>query len=338
MATAIGTITRAATRGTSPLRVLTFPTHERYQAGLAGSNAMFYMVQSPQVKTWDRRYAPLPANHILLNPSRGDKQIPSDVDFDVVLSQNKFGQFQIASQLAKLYGLPLISLEHTLPVPSWPKSYVDQVKTLRGHLNVFISNYSIKQWGWDEEDHSVRVIHHGVDTSTFCPNPMGVDRKPTLLSVVNDWINRDIFCGYKLWRDVTEGLPVVVVGDTPGLSQPTASVADLVMKYRQSEVFVNTSLVSPIPTSLLEAMACGCAPVAAATCMIPEVIKNGANGFISNDPKELRSYCEMLLNDRRLCRQIGEQARLTVLNRFSSEKFVKNWDKLLIEAANLVGV
>jgi glycosyltransferase involved in cell wall biosynthesis len=337
VATPLGSITRAATRRPDePLNVLTFPTHEAYESGLAKTGHSFYAVRAKGIKDWNRAYRPVPANYTLLNPSRGDKQVPPDVDFDLVLSQNKFGQFHIAEQFARKLHLPLVSLEHTLPVPSWNQSQRESLRQMRGHLNLFISEYSIREWGWDPKDPTVRVIHHGIDTETFSPNDMMCDRKPHLLSVVNDWVNRDWCCGFKLWQEVSKDLPVTVVGATPGLSEPAKSVHDLVMKYRSSSVFLNTSLISPVPTALMEAMSCGCAVVSTATCMIPSIIENGVNGFISNDPAELRAYCQHLLRDVDLAASMGAAARQTIIDRFSQEKFVANWDSLLREATDTV--
>lgn len=336
MATPIGSITRAATRGGSPLNILTFPTHEAYESGLAKTGHNFYAVRSQGIKDWNVAYRPLPSNYTLLNPSRGDKQLPPDVDFDLVLSQNKFGQFQIAKQLARQLHLPLVSLEHTLPVPSWESERLAGLAQMRGDLNLFISEYSIEKWGWSKKDPSVRVIHHGIDTKTFSPNDLMVARKPVLLSVVNDWVNRDWCCGFKLWQEVSREMPTLVVGATPGLSEPAKSVHDLVMKYRSAEVFLNTSLISPVPTALLEAMACGCAVVSTANCMIPEIIEHGVNGLISNEPEELSRYCGELLANPERCRQLGVAARQTILDKFSMESFVSNWNGILREAANIV--
>jgi glycosyltransferase involved in cell wall biosynthesis len=334
MATTLGSITRAATRqDDEPLNILTFPTHERYETGLAATGHRFWAVRAQGIKDWNRRYAPVPPNYVLLNPALGERQLPTEVDFDLVLSQNKFGQFQMAHQISRRLHLPLVSLEHTLPVPGWGSARLETLRSMRGHLNLFISHFSIGRWGWDKNDPSVRVIHHGVDTYTFSPNHMVVDSKPHLLSVVNDWINRDWCCGYRLWQQITSGLPVFVVGDTPGLSRPAASVPELVRRYREAQVFLNTSLISPVPTAVLEAMACGCAVVSTATCMLPEVIENGKNGFLSNDPVELAGYCRLLLEDAGLCRKLGEAARQTILERFSMDRFVANWNSILHEAA-----
>jgi hypothetical protein len=151
--------------------------------------------------------------------------------------------------------------------------------------------------GLGPADPSVRVIHHGVDTDTFSPNDMLCDRKPHLLSVVNDWVNRDWCCGFNLWRETTKDLPGPRRRGTPGLSEPAKSVADLVMKYRSSLVFLNTSLISPVPTALLEAMACGCAVVSTRNCMIPEALRPGLGDHPPGGGRH-RVHGELMIRDQ----------------------------------------
>lgn len=340
MSNPIASILRAASRKEDePLNILTCPTHEAYETNLCKTGHNFFAVRSPQVKDWNSKYRPLPDNYVLLNPHKQDKQLPPEIDFDVILSQNKFGQFQVLQNLSRLLHVPMISLEHTLPPNNWPTGQIDALKNMRGHLNLFISEYSREKWGWKPEE--ALVIHHGIDTELFKPHPFDElfgksDRENHLLSVVNDWINRDWCCGFNLWQEVSKGINVKVVGDTPGLSKPAPNTEQLIAFYRNARVFLNTSLISPVPTSLLEAMACGCAIVSTATCMIPEIIENGKNGYISNNPQELRNYCQLLLGNKELCNKMGEAARQTILERFSLDAFTKNWNKILRNASNLV--
>lgn len=336
MATTIGSILRASSRKKGDaLNILTCPTHERYQNGWSNVNANFYMIQTPSVKTWNSKYGDLPKNHILLNASRGEKQLPLEVDFDLVLSQNKFGQIQILSQIAHKLHLPIISLEHTLPMETWPKQRLEDCKNMKGDLNVFISDFSREKWGWSKEDSSVRVIEHGVDTELFYGWYDSINRESQCLSVVNDWINRDWCCGFNFWREGTKGLPVKVLGDTPGLSSPAKTTDELVYAYQNSQIFINTSLVSPIPTALLEAMSCCCACISTRTCMIPSVIEHERNGILVDTPEELNKWAKILLQNRRLCASLGIEARKTILERFSMKRFVQDWTKLFEEASNL---
>ena len=326
MANIIGSITRAATRQPNePLNILTFPTHERYETGLCKTGHNFYAWRAEGIKDWNRNYAALPNNYTLLNKDRGEDQIPIEVDIDLILSQNKCGQFQVASKLAHQLHLPLVSLEHTLPHVSWNRTTLETYYNMKGHYNVFISDYSKVEWGW--KDSPAKVIYHGVDTELFSP-ANNLAKKKHVLSVVNDWPNRDWCCGFKLWQEVSKDLPVFPVGDSPGLSKPAGSILELVQNYREAQVFINTSLVSPYPTALLEAMSCGCAVVSTATCAIPEIIKNGENGFCTNDKAEMRSFLEKLLIDNELVQCLGIAARQTIVNKFGMDSFVSNWNEV----------
>ena len=85
---------------------------------------------------------------------------------------------------------------------------------------------------------------------------------------------------------------------------------------------------------MLEAMACGCAIVSTANCMIPDIIQNGVNGLISNNPQELRSYLEMLLNNDSVAAELGANARKTIEERYSLERFTQSWNKAFELATN----
>jgi len=299
--------------------ILTFDTHERYQTQLCKTGHNFYSFRYKDCKKWDTSYGDIPDNHYVLP----ENSIPSATDFDFILSQSKFGQFQAAHSINQHLRLPVVSLEHTLPIPSWPEQQVETFRRMAGDLNVFISEYSVGRWNMNCDN---RVIHHSVDTKLF--KPSDVEKNGKILSVVNDFASRDYCCNYSGWQRITEGLDVKLLGNNPGLSKPAKDIHELASEYQQASVFLNTSTVSPVPTSLLEAMSCGCAVVSTATCMIPEIIENGVNGFISNDEEELKSYIKDLLDNSKLRRSVGEAARKTILDNFSEEKFINNWNEI----------
>jgi glycosyltransferase involved in cell wall biosynthesis len=321
-------ILRAINNHSGRYNILTFPTHEAYQSSYAKMPHTFYLWQGKGIKTWNHKYRSLPENVVLLDGS--ENQIKPDMKFDMVLSQNKFGQFQVAKQLATILNLPLLSIEHTLPVPTWSKRQRESMTEMRGNLNVFISEYSVKEWGFSLEDSTVKVIHHGIDTDIFKPS-IDKAKNGKILTVVNDWISRDWCCGWSIYSRVSNGLPVNPIGDTQGFSKPAKDVDDLVRHYQQGSVFLNTSTVSPVPTALLEAMACGCPVVTTATCMIPEVVQDGVNGFISNDEGYLRDRLIWCLRNPDEAAKLGEAARETILNRFSLDKHVDAWNNVFKE-------
>ena len=304
--------------------ILTFAAHERYQSQLAKTGHNFYLFQSDGVKNWNNDYAPLPDNHYILPR----ETLYKGLSFDMILSHSKFGQFQMSELINKNLGLPIISLEHTVPTPNLKQEWLDEIKNMTGDIDVFISEYSKGVWDLNTDEYE--IVHHSVDTETF--KPRSIEKKPYVLSVVNDFVNRDYCCNYSGWVRITEGLDTRLVGDNGDIGSPASSVDDLVNEYNSAQVFLNTSTFSPIPSVVLEAMACGSAVVSTATCMIPEIIEHGVNGMISNNESELRSYIEQLLSDKDLREKIGKAARETILNKFTEESFLNNWNKIFAKA------
>ncbi len=254
MASPVSNIIARASRGEKDrVNVITFPTHERTQSNMANCNAMFYMIHgTPGVKEngWIHQYAQMPRNYVLLPKSPDPLQIlPPHVDFHCVLSQHRFGQWQTAEQLSRILHIPHISYEHTIAMPHWSQQQRDELRNMKGDLNVFISPQSRKAWGWDESE--AEVILHGVNTQTF--KPIKTQKKKQVLSIVNDWVNRGDILGFDIWQRVVQpNFPWLVRGDTKGLSDVPKNIFELVQNYNESTAFFNTSRQSPIPTVILE--------------------------------------------------------------------------------------
>jgi glycosyltransferase involved in cell wall biosynthesis len=303
--------------------ILTFPTHERYETQLCKTGHNFYSFNTSKHKKWNLEQSPYPENYYTLPENDVCPYLP----YDFILVQSKFWQFQVAQQINQHLKLPIICLEHTWPLHGvQSKEQIDSMRNMFGNVNVFISEASEKAWDINVDG---VVIHHGVDTDTF--KPTDENKEDHVLSVANDFINRDYCLNYSGWKRVTKDIQTKLVGKTEGLSESVNSVQELLSEYNKCGVFFNSSTLSPIPTSLLEAMSCGCAVVSTATCMIPEIIQNGVNGFISNDENELREKIEYLLHNAEARQQLGENARQTIVDKFSESEFVTNWNNLFNE-------
>lgn len=308
--------------------ILTFNTHERYQTQLSKTQHNFYAFNSQGMKRWLTEHAPVPDRYYNLP----NDCIYTGLGFDFILAQSKFGQIQAAHKINQVLKLPIVALEHTLPVKEWSYDQLSQMKQLVGDINVYISKYSADEWGLPQENRN--VIYHSIDAELFKPNE-DVEKKRQILSVVHNFVDRDYCCNYSGWQRITKDLPTRVVGDTPGLSKAADSVDQLVREYQESTVFLNTSTLSPVPMALLEAMSCGCAVVSTATCMIPEVIEDGVNGFISNDENVLTQRVTHLLDNPDEAKRLGEKARQTILEKFSENSFVSNWNNIFNKAYGL---
>ena len=311
-------ILNSATRNRK-FNILTSPTHERYQSNLDCTNAEYYLFQSDGIKDWKNEYAKLPENHFILPKN----YIPYGINFDFVLSQNKFGQYQKFISISKALNIPLLSLEHCMPDFRWSVQNRQQVANMRGDLNLYITNYSRNAWG---DDKGI-IIPHCINTEIFTPL-LRSKRNNTILTVNNDYIQRDYCLGFKQFQRATKGLPVTIVGDTPGLSKAAKNIEELVNFYQTSSIFINCAHWSPIPMSLLEALSSGCACVSINACAISEYIEHGINGFLAKNDEEMRYYLELLLKNEDLATKLGNNARKTIVEKCSKEKFTNTWNNI----------
>jgi glycosyltransferase involved in cell wall biosynthesis len=91
---------------------------------------------------------------------------------------------------------------------------------------------------------------------------------------------------------------------------------------RQFDLFLMTSMREGGPTSVLEAMLMGVPIVSTNVGVVPDVIEDGRNGFISPimDYKDLAQKINLLLSDKNLQEKFIEESRLKIENEFLASK------------------
>ncbi len=92
------------------------------------------------------------------------------------------------------------------------------------------------------------------------------------------------------------------------------------LKLSQAHVYLTYPFV--LSWSLLEAMSTACPIVGSATAPVMEVIQDGRNGLLVDffNPRGIAEAVDQLLSDRKLARQLGEQARKDAQARYSLER------------------
>lgn len=299
-------------------------THERYEQALCLTDHNFYCLSNG--KEWDYDYGKKPNNYMVI------KTIPYAMEPDLILVHTSCERIKTAYELKKYFNIPIIRHTHVLPdVRFNVEEQLKSFQSIQVDLNTFISEYNMLAWGYNYN--TAAVVNHGLDTNFWCVDSQ-YDRSNHLLSVVNLWPHRDWACGWNVWKNIVSfdgnksQLPIKIIGKNEGLSHPAASIEDLRNEYYKSKIFLNTSLQSPVPMSLLEAMACGCAIVSTNTCMIPNIIQHGHNGLLGNSPEELRRYCMELLYNDKLAKELGQNAQQTIKNKYNINNFIIQWNNI----------
>lgn len=92
--------------------------------------------------------------------------------------------------------------------------------------------------------------------------------------------------------------------------------------YSASDLFLLTSSYDNFPNVVIEAMACGLPVIGTRVGGIPQLVEEGTRGFCieNNNINELRGAVIRMINDEKLCREIGERNM-----KFAGENY--NWDR-----------
>tara|TARA_B100001094_G_scaffold332776_1_gene406424 strand:+ start:4651 stop:5175 length:525 start_codon:yes stop_codon:yes gene_type:complete len=134
-------------RKKSKCNCIIFTTNEDYEVKLAKTGHNFYAFSSEELKSWDDEEHKRPDNYFVLPKN----EIPIWLNFDVIIVQHKIGQYSKGKQISDLLKIPMIVVEHSMPrVISKMEQQIDQLKSMRGHLNIFTSSESADAWGIED--------------------------------------------------------------------------------------------------------------------------------------------------------------------------------------------
>jgi glycosyltransferase involved in cell wall biosynthesis len=99
---------------------------------------------------------------------------------------------------------------------------------------------------------------------------------------------------------------------------------DIPALLSNASFLVHTSDAEGSPNSIMEAMACGRAVVAAGVGDVPSLVEDGNTGFVVNpgDDAMLVQRMATLINDRELCNRMGEAGRAKAERKFGLDRLV----------------
>jgi glycosyltransferase involved in cell wall biosynthesis len=100
--------------------------------------------------------------------------------------------------------------------------------------------------------------------------------------------------------------------------------------YGASDIFLFASPAENFPCVILEAMASGCCVVATPSGGVVEQIADGENGLLAADisGESLAAALQRALDSPKEIQTLGENARLTVIERFSEDMMIDEHERL----------
>ena len=148
-------------------------------------------------------------------------------------------------------------------------------------------------------------------------------------------------------QHLRDGMRLLIVGDGPmlapwkslaerlriaGLCHFEPATADVQDWMRAIDIYVLPSLSESFSNSLLEAMACGCCPIASRAGGTPEMIVEEENGLLveAGDCEDLAAKLSRVIRDDGLRAALGAQAARHVRQRFSVQAFVRNMEEIYL--------
>jgi hypothetical protein len=257
------------------------------------------------------------------------EDVKHKTDFDCILFQTNrnylVDQYHILSDEQR--ALPRVYLEHDPP---------REDPTIAQHIMLdpniaFVHVTYFNQLMWDNGPVPTTVIEHGV----IQPPVTYTGELEKGIVVINNLPSRGRLLGLDIFMEVRKHIPLDLVGlgaEELGIGEVLhPELPQFVSKYR---FFFNPIRWTSLGLAICEAMMLGVPVVGLATTELSSVIQNGRSGFIHTDVNYLIRKMKLLLEDKTLATQLGSESKRLAMERFSIERFTREWKELFTRVVN----
>ena len=306
-------------------RLLTFNCHEAYVHLLGKLGLAMDVIDGlpgRYTSRWDERMRPVPALARLVRL----EEALADARYDVAIAHNLSDLLALRSlTLPKILVLHVDLRARVREEPGahdieLMRGQVRQYLSSIGAVAVAVSKTKAESWG-----QACNVIAPGVDPDEY----HGYDgSRAVALRVANQVLARRERFAWDAHLAIVAGHPSVLVGYNPGLEGVAAASSwdDLRQRYREHRAYVHTAglgLDDGYNLGVVEAMMTGMPIISLALPESP--VRDGDNGYVSDDVGYLNARLGQLLGDRERARELGRRARESAREQFSLEAFVHGW-------------
>lgn len=263
-----------------------------------------------------------------------------DESFDVVILQRPHEADLAREWTGRVPGndVPAIYLEHNTPkgaVPETRHPLADQTEIPIAHVTAF------NELMWDNGSAPTVVIDHGV----LDPGRLYTGEFARAAVAINEPVRRNRVTGTDLLPRFAQVCPIDVFGidahrilDVPGFDRRRISAysdppqVEMHARIARRRVYLHLMRWTSLGLSLIEAMMLGMPVVVLASTEAIEAVPHDA-GAISTRLDVLLDAQRRFIADPDWARQVGKHARAAALARYSVDRFLADWDRLLAEVA-----
>jgi glycosyltransferase involved in cell wall biosynthesis len=314
--------------GSRRLRVLTWHVHGNYLWYLSQAPHDFYVpFRTGRLHPFGGRAGtfPWPDNLHELPAERVRRS-----EFDCVLFQSRrnylVDQHEMLSPAQRRLPRIFLELDPPLEHPFAEQHLVNDPDVLLVH----VSHWNALMW--DPGATPTRVIEEGVIVPDDARYTGELARG---ITAVNHLRGRGRRRGADLFLLARERVPIDLVGMDAESLGGLGEIDPPRLAYTQSRYRFWFSPIrqTSLQLAILEAMMVGVPIVGFRTGELASVIEDGVNGVLGLTLDGLVDTMQRLIRDPAEARRLGEGARRTALERFSIDRFARDWDAVLTDVA-----
>tara|TARA_B100001029_G_C14962233_1_gene395140 strand:+ start:39 stop:965 length:927 start_codon:yes stop_codon:yes gene_type:complete len=219
-------------------------------------------------------------------------------------------------------GIAVIQTHKPFKVPDWVRCVV------------WNSDYAMRHYRRQLPYKKHFYIPHGFDPDEFAN--LGLDRNERVLSAASLFEKRNSVMGFSDWRWVADRLGIcdVIGHGNPGLKECIGnfSLEQLVKKYNEYSVFLNTTTRSAMPRVRGEALMCGTPVITTENYGIGKYLVHGKSCFFANKREDMLTFSRKLLGSKSMQVDFGEAGREVAIKHFNIKEYLDRWNNVFEEA------
>lgn len=318
-----GVIRSAMRQKDDSVNIIYFPYNGFFEQMLGECKHRFFTCTTNAVSEWKSHF-PLPQNFVSIPDSIS--KIPSYVDIDLVVCNNKNTQIKAASMVSDNLHLPLLIIDHEPPSDNAKDIILRQIENTLPDATRIVTSDKVINERWQVKD-SIEVPYY------FPIEHQDQDRTEELV-IAGDFILGDY---YLLQQFLDMYHSVKIYGDNQGLPENIdyVDVNELTHKLLNTQVFLSVNPPGQPPLHMLHAMSCGCAVVANKTSWTESIITDGDNGILV-DFDDVKSALKSIMGKKDKIRELGKKAQETIQDKYNAADHVDRWNQILFDAAEKI--